>query len=110
MSAERPSGPLRRAAGGLDRRELLLAGASAAGVLAAAPLLAACGGDETTSTKAAAPTGPTDLTALGSAIEGEVVLPASPDYKASRLVWDARFDDARPTAVIKAANLSLIHI
>jgi FAD/FMN-containing dehydrogenase len=66
--------------------------------------LAACGSDGTSTTSATTAGGPADLSELAAAIEGEVVLPSSPDYKAARLVWDARYDGARPVGVVQALN------
>jgi FAD/FMN-containing dehydrogenase len=81
------------------RRELLKRGASFAGAFVGARLLAACG-------SGAQPEHPsaTDLKELDGALKGRVVLPSSPDYRAARLVWNSRFDDARPAAVIKVAD------
>src|SRR5439155_23801523 len=42
---------------------------------------------------------------------GRVVLPRSPGYRSARLVWNSRFDDARPAAVIQptdAADVSTV--
>jgi FAD/FMN-containing dehydrogenase len=33
-----------------------------------------------------------------------VILPQSPDYGRARLVWNSRFDDARPAAVVQVAD------
>ena len=45
-----------------------------------------------------------DLADLASAIEGKVVLPRSPGYQAARLIWNSRYDDERPAAVVKVAS------
>ena len=45
-----------------------------------------------------------DLDEFAAAIGGEVVLPDAPGYRAARLTWNSRFDDARPTAVVRVAD------
>jgi FAD/FMN-containing dehydrogenase len=80
------------------RRELLQTGAVVAGGLAAARLLAACGGSDATITSMP------DLTDLAGALRGKVILPDSPRYHASRVVWNSRFDGARPVAIVQAAD------
>ncbi len=47
---------------------------------------------------------PTDLDELAAVIDGAVISPRTPRYDAARLVWNSRFDDARPMAVIRAAD------
>ena len=47
---------------------------------------------------------PTDLDELSAAIDGAVITTAGAGYEAARLVWNSRFDDARPPAVIRAAG------
>jgi FAD/FMN-containing dehydrogenase len=47
---------------------------------------------------------PTDLDELAAAIEGAVISPGGPGYEQARLVWNCRFDDARPTAVVRPAT------
>jgi FAD/FMN-containing dehydrogenase len=42
-----------------------------------------------------------ELAALQAAIEGEVILPESPRYDALRAVFNARFDDVRPQALVR---------
>ena len=83
----------------IDRREFLARGASLAGGFAGARLLTACGSE--------APPGGTpapDVEELAAAIQGRVVVPHSPDYRAARLVWNSRYNDAHPAAVIEVAN------
>lgn len=41
---------------------------------------------------------------LAAAIRGGVVLPGDPGYPAAALIWNARFDDARPLAVVRPAD------
>jgi len=41
---------------------------------------------------------------LESRIEGDVALPGSPAYEASRRPFNARFRDVRPSAIISCAN------
>jgi FAD/FMN-containing dehydrogenase len=45
-----------------------------------------------------------DLSALERAVEGDVVLPGSPDYDAARKPAIARFHDARPEAVVRCES------
>jgi FAD/FMN-containing dehydrogenase len=42
--------------------------------------------------------------ALESRIEGELILPASPDFDVAYRALNARFDDARPQAVVRCAS------
>jgi FAD/FMN-containing dehydrogenase len=44
--------------------------------------------------------GPQDWSALDEAIDGRVVLPSSADYAAAKSVFNARFDDSTPAAVV----------
>jgi FAD/FMN-containing dehydrogenase len=82
----------------LSRRDLLERGALVAGGLAAARLLAACGGSGTTVVS------PPDLRDLSSALNGRLVLPESHGYRAASRVWNSRFDDTRPLAVVEVAD------
>ena len=82
----------------VDRRSFLTQGAALAGAFAGAQLLSACGGKSTRGSR------PGDLKELGRALSGNTILPGSPDYATARLVWDSRFDDARPLAVIQVAD------
>jgi FAD/FMN-containing dehydrogenase len=81
----------------LNRRQFLGRGAAVAGALAGGGLLAALG------TEAAAKT---ELDELAAKLRGTVILPASPGYRSARLVWNSRFDGARPAAVIRVADAS----
>ena len=83
---------------GLTRRDLVQRGAVIAGGLATARLLAACGGSGATSTSAA------DLRELAMALRGRLVLPDSRGYDAARLIWNSRFDGARPLAIAQVAD------
>ena len=83
----------------IDRREFLSRGAALAGGIAGARLLAACGSEAPSRQASAA-----DIKELAAALQGEVVVPDAPGYKAARLVWNARYDDARPAAVIRVAD------
>lgn len=47
---------------------------------------------------------PTDLDELAAAIDGDVVAPGSGGYDTARLIWNRRFDDVRPTAVVRVAG------
>src|SRR5437763_76648 len=82
----------------LSRRDLLQRGAVVAGGLATARLLAACGGSGTSTTSIG------DLRDLAGALRGKLILPDSPRYHASRVVWNSRFDGARPVAIAQAAD------
>jgi FAD/FMN-containing dehydrogenase len=82
----------------VDRRRFLTQGAALAGAFAGAQLLSACGGKATSGSRSG------DLKELARALRGRTILPQSPDYAAARLVWDSRFDDARPLAVIQVAD------
>jgi FAD/FMN-containing dehydrogenase len=45
-----------------------------------------------------------DWEALRSTIDGDIVLPASPGYDAASRVFNARFHDVRPRAIVRCAN------
>ena len=45
-----------------------------------------------------------DLTDLAASIDGDVIAPGDRRYRTARLAGNSRFDDARPTAVIRVAN------
>jgi len=81
----------------IDRREFLKRGASLAGAVAGGGLLTARG----TQARPGSPK-ETGIEELAATLEGRVVLPHTPRYRAARLVWNSRYDDARPTAVIQA--------
>jgi FAD/FMN-containing dehydrogenase len=83
---------------GVDRRGFFKQGARLAGGLAGAQLLSACGGSSTAGHR------PADLKELSRALRGRTILPQSPGYNAARLVWDSRFDGARPLAVVQVAD------
>src|SRR5438270_201664 len=44
--------------------------------------------------------GPPDWTALDDAIDGQVIMPSNPDYAAAKKLFNTRFDDSTPQAVI----------
>jgi FAD/FMN-containing dehydrogenase len=44
--------------------------------------------------------GPQDWTALDNAIDGHVILPSNPDYAAAKSLFNTRFDDSTPAAVV----------
>jgi len=81
-----------------SRRDLVQRGAVIAGGLSVAQLLAACGGSDSTTTSAP------DLQDLAGALRGKLILPDSPRYHTSRVVWNSRFDGARPVAIAQAAD------
>jgi FAD/FMN-containing dehydrogenase len=83
---------------GLDRRELLAgaAGGLVAGALpldAAALLADSVQAEPALSRRAAR--------ALRSAVRGRIYLPRTPGYNAARLVYNVRYDGARPEAVVQ---------
>ena len=41
---------------------------------------------------------------LARTLRGRVVVPGDHGYRAARLVWNARYDAARPSAVVEAAD------
>ena len=45
-----------------------------------------------------------DLQALGRMIDGDVVVPDSPEYEAEIRVFNARFHEVRPQAIVRCAN------
>ncbi len=45
-----------------------------------------------------------DLQALGRIIDGDVVVPDSPEYEAEIRVFNARFHEVRPQAIVRCAN------
>src|ERR687898_3218751 len=45
-----------------------------------------------------------DLQALGRIIDGDVVTPDSPEYDATNTVFNARFHEVRPQAIVRCAN------
>src|SRR5918995_4166603 len=45
-----------------------------------------------------------DVQALGRIIDGNVVVPDSPEFEAEIRVFNARFHDARPHAIVRCAN------
>lgn len=100
---------------GLSRRGFLRAGGLvAAGAASAA--LAGCSSSPGRRSGGAAPaTGATSTTEaldpaawskLGASLAGPLVLPSSSVYPTARLVYDPRFDDARPAAIALCASAS----
>ncbi len=82
----------------MARRELLRRGALGFGALTVGRLLTACGSG------ASPGPSPADLKELDRAIRGRIVLPQSRGYRAARLVWKSRYDNARSAAVIQVAD------
>jgi FAD/FMN-containing dehydrogenase len=48
--------------------------------------------------------GPQDWTALDDAIEGHVILPSNPDYATAKSLFNTRFDESTPAAVVTAQS------
>src|SRR3954469_17917585 len=44
--------------------------------------------------------GPTDWTALEDAVDGKVIMPSNPGYAAAKNLFNTRFDDSTPAAVV----------
>jgi FAD/FMN-containing dehydrogenase len=82
----------------------------ALGAVAAGTLLGSCRAGPQAEPPAAgsqtSPTvsGPRDWTALDDAIEGRVVLPSSGDYAAAKNLFNSRFDDSTPAAVVEVQS------
>jgi FAD/FMN-containing dehydrogenase len=83
----------------IDRREFLMRSASLAGAVAGGGLMTARGTQARPGGSKA-----TGIEELAATLDGRVVLPHTPRYRAARLVWNSRYDDARPTAVIQVAS------
>jgi FAD/FMN-containing dehydrogenase len=88
-------------------RQAFLAGAL--GTVAASALLGGCRAPgpaphapPATSGTPSPPTvsGPKDWNALASAIEGQVILPSNAEYAAAKSVFNSRFDNSTPAAVV----------
>jgi FAD/FMN-containing dehydrogenase len=89
----------RSARDALTRRDFLARGA-ALGV-ASATGLAACGGS---SKRRIAATGDPAFARLAKQLEGRVLVPGSPSYDSARLIFNPRYDDVRPLAIVEAAG------
>jgi FAD/FMN-containing dehydrogenase len=72
-------------------------GAVAAGVLLGSCRSTAPQGRQTTSTTAA---GPQNWNDLGDSIDGRVILPSNGDYNTAKNLFNTRFDDSTPVAVV----------
>jgi FAD/FMN-containing dehydrogenase len=79
---------------GLDRREFLAA--AAGGVVAGAVPL-----ELVAAQQGAGGLRPPAVRALRSAVRGRVYLPRTPGYNAARLIYNTRYDRARPYAVVQ---------
>jgi hypothetical protein len=77
----------------------------ALGVATAGVLLGSCRQTATPdSSTAPAPTGPRDWGALDDALRGQVVLPSDSDYTTTKGLFNARFADSTPAAVISVKS------
>jgi hypothetical protein len=56
-------------------------------------------GHPTSTTETTMPAGPPDWSALASTLSGPLILPASPTYATSRLLYNERFDATAPAAI-----------
>ncbi len=83
---------------GLDRREFL-SGAAGAALALALPAEAGAGilAEPSALSRQSA-------RALRSAVSGKVLFPSSPGYDSARLVYNLRYDGARPEAVVQPAS------
>ncbi len=52
------------------------------------------------------PSAPQDLGALAHTIEGRVILPSSTEYAAAKRLFNTRFDDSKPAAVVVVKSTS----
>jgi FAD/FMN-containing dehydrogenase len=87
------------APGALSRRRFLARGLAFGA--ASVGGLAACGG----SSKRRLPaSGDSAFARLARQLEGRVLVPGSPGYDSARLVFNARYDDVRPLAIVEAAG------
>jgi FAD/FMN-containing dehydrogenase len=77
-------------------------GAAAAGALAScrAPAPDAQMSSATSAAPSPRPAGPPDWTALEDAVDGKVIMPSNPDYAAAKNLFNSRFDDSKPSAVV----------
>ncbi|WP_319431704.1 FAD-binding oxidoreductase [Mycobacterium sp. RTGN5] len=75
----------------------------ALGGLAGAALLASC---RSVTPKALSSPSPPDWDALGSQLDGSLVLPSSADYAAAKGVFNSRFGGSTPVAVVAATSIA----
>lgn len=89
----------------LDRRELLRRAGAGALALAAPEGAALAAALEEADLAAAGPRIPRRaVRALRAAVRGPVLLPGTPGYGGARLVYNVRFDGARPRAVVQPVD------
>jgi FAD/FMN-containing dehydrogenase len=91
----------------LNRRDLLKGAAAVGGTALTPPSLIACAGsDSPPGAKATSPTTIAHLyEKLDALISGRVIVPSDATYESTRLIWNARFDDVRPAAVVRVADV-----
>lgn len=83
-------------------------GSAAAGALASCRVAARGPAQDPPTSPSASPpeaVGPQDWPALDDAIGGQVVLPSNPDYAVAKSLFNARFDDSTPAAVVTAQSI-----
>lgn len=93
----------------LRRRDVLLGGIGAAALTAcgSSPSVAPSMTGSVTSSGGVIPTsGPTTWPQLARSLKGRLLLPGSADYETDRLTPNARYDSAKPTALLEAASES----
>ena len=83
---------------GLDRREFI-SGAAGAALALALPAQAGAGALAEPSSLS-----PQAARALRNAVRGKVLLPRTPGYNQARLVYNLRYDGARPDAVVQPVS------
>ena len=75
------------------------------GVVTAGALLGSCRQTASSDSRTTpTPTGPRDWDALGDALEGQVVLPSDADYARAKGLFNVRFADSTPAAVISVKS------
>jgi FAD/FMN-containing dehydrogenase len=104
----------------LDRRQFLRRGGSAVAAVGTAALLGSLAGCSDTNSGSAHPTdttsptstthttvaGPPDWSVLAATLSGPLVLPTSPSYATTRLLYNERFDASAPAAIALCRSAS----
>jgi FAD/FMN-containing dehydrogenase len=93
----------------LDRRHFLVRAGQAAAASAALPLLAGCGesgGTATAATQEAEAASAPNLSALRKAVKGTVFTRTTPGFANERRIFNSRFANVVPLAVVRAASVA----